>query len=107
MRSKLEACEYYQSMRGYYDVFLLISATKGMDLKFDGNKHLSHALHDTKQDFYCYYQTGQTKNIQYLDTFNKNLLVMDSYGRYIGTDLVLTKEELAGADNPSGAENKS
>ena len=34
-------------------------------------------------------------------------MVIDSYGRYIGTDPRLSKEELSGAENPKYADNQA
>ena len=61
MRPKLEAQEDYQRMRGYYDMFLLVASIKGINFRFNGNKHPSTPLHDAKRYFYRYYQTEQTK----------------------------------------------
>ena len=94
MHSKLEASEDYQTTRGNYDVLLLIAATKGLTYKFDGHNHQSHALHDAKQDFYCYYQTGKITNRQYLETYKNKVPVIELYGEAIGTDPRLAKVEL-------------
>ena len=72
-------------------MFLLVRAIKGLTFKFNGPKHLLHAPHDSKRDFYQYYYTGYTTNPQYLKTFNNKVLVIDSYGGAIGTDLELSK----------------
>ena len=86
MLSKLESHKDYQNMRGYYNVLLLLVDTKGLTFKFDIHKHLPHALHDTRRDLYRYYQTGQTKNRQYLESFKKNIAIVYSYVRATGTD---------------------
>ena len=38
-------------MRGYYDVFLLVGAIKGLTFNFNGHKQPPNALHDAKRDF--------------------------------------------------------
>ena len=103
MHSRLEDHKYYHRIRGDHYVFLLVTSIKGLTFKFDGHNHPSHALRDAKRDFCCYYHTVQTKNPQYLETFKKKALVIDSYGRAIGADLVLTKEDIVGAENLTGA----
>ena len=54
--------------------------------------------------FYCYYQTVQATNLQYLETFNNKVLVIESYGGDLMNDLGLAKEELAGAANLTDTE---
>ena len=66
-------------MRGGYYVFLLMAAIRGITFKFDGYNHPPHSIHDAKQYLYRYHETGHTTNIQYLDTFKNNLLVIESY----------------------------
>ena len=68
----------------------------GLNFNFDGHKHPLHALNNTERDFYCYYQTVQTTNTQYLETFNNKVPVIDSYGGAIWNDPRLAKEEPAG-----------
>ena len=75
---------------------LLVVSIKGVDFKFNRHKHPQHALHNSKRGFYRYHQTGQTKNPQYLETFNNKFSVIDSYGGAIGNELVMSKHELAG-----------
>ena len=99
MKSKLEAHEDYHRMRGDYNVLLFVGYIKGLNFKFDGHMHPSHNLHDSKRDFYQYYQTRQTKNPKYLDTSKNKVLVTESYGGVIGNDPGLVKEELAGVAN--------
>ena len=79
---------------------------KGLTFSFDGHKHPLHALHNAKQDFYHYYQTGQTTNPQYLDTFKNNFLVVQSYESYIVIVPLLAKEELEVIANPIDADNQ-
>ena len=74
--SKLEAHKYYHSISEEYDVFLLVSVIKGLTFKFDRHKHLPHTLHNSKGDFYQYFQMGQTMNLQYLDTFKNQVSVI-------------------------------
>ena len=83
-------------MRREYSVLLLVADIKGLTFNFEGHKHPLYNLYDTKSDFYRYYQTGQTKNPQYLETFNNKFSVIDSYGGAIGNELVMSKHELAG-----------
>ena len=47
MRSKIEAQQDYQSMRGDYNVFLLVRG-----IVFGRHKHPLHTIHDAKRDFY-------------------------------------------------------
>ena len=67
-------------MGGDYDIFLLVDSTKGIIFKSNGHKHPPHTLNYTKREFYRYYQTWHTTNPQYLETFNNNLSVSESYG---------------------------
>ena len=106
MRSKLEAYEDHQRMRGEYDVLLLVRGIKVPTFKFDGHKHPSHALHEANRDFYQYYQMGQTMNPQYLETFKNKVLGIDSYGGSIGTDPGTDKEELVGVANLTDPDNQ-
>ena len=76
MRSKLEAHKNYENMRGYYGVLLLMASIKGINFKFNGHKHPLHALYNTECNFYRYYQTRQTTNTQYLETFKNKVLVI-------------------------------
>ena len=73
-------------------MLLLVGTINGLTFKFDGHKHPSHALHNAKRDLYRYYYTGQTTNLQYLETFKNEVLVIDSYGGSIGTDPGMTNE---------------
>ena len=91
IHSGLQSHEYYQSMRGKYNVFLLMDAIKGMACKFGWNIHPAHALHDANRDLYHYYQTGHNINPHYLDTFKNKVSIIESYGRAIGTDPGLAK----------------
>ena len=66
MNSKLGAHKDYQRISGYYDVLLLVGAIRLLPFKLDGNKYLTHALHNAKRCFYRYCQMAQTTNLQYL-----------------------------------------
>ena len=68
MISKIEAHKDCQSMRRDYKVFLIVAETNGMTFKFNGHTNPLHDLQYAKRDFYRYYQTGQTTNIQYPET---------------------------------------
>ena len=81
--------------------------SKGLTSKFYGHKHLSQFPHDAKRDFYQYYQTGETTNLKYLETFNNKISFIESYVGYIGTDLGVSKEELAGLLNPSDPDSQA
>ena len=94
-------------MRGYYDVFLLIGDIKGLTFKFDRHNHPLHALHKANRYFQRYYQTVHTKNPQYLETLKNKVLVIESYGRAIGTYPGLSKEELTVAANPTDPQKKA
>ena len=72
-------------------MLIIVAAIKGITFKFDGHNNPLHAIHDAKRDFYCYYQMGQNRNPQYLDTFNNNISFIDSYVGSIGTDQELAK----------------
>ena len=54
MRSKMEAHKDYQTIRGNYDVFLLMVTIKGMIYKLNSHKHYLHAFHDARWNFYHY-----------------------------------------------------
>ena len=107
MRSKLEDNKDYQRMRSYHDMFLLRRVNQGLTFKFNGNKHLTHALHKAKRYFYQYFQTVHTTNQQYLETFNNKVSVIDSYFGSIGPDPGLAKEELAVVVNPTETNNRT
>ena len=79
----------------------------GLNFNFDGHKHPLHALNNTERDFYCYYQTVQTTNTQYLHNFNNKVSVIYYYSGAISTDPGLAKKELAGLANPSGTEKQA
>ena len=94
-------------MRGGYNVFLLVCAIKGLTFKLDGHKHPSKSLHNSRWIFYQYYQTGQTTNPQYLETLYNKVLVIESYGGYIGTDPGLSNGELAGVVKPTDPDKQA
>ena len=73
-------------------MFLLVAAIEGLNFNFDEHKHLPHAIHDTKRDFYHYYHMGKTTNPQHPETLKNKFSVIDSYGGVIGTDLGMYTE---------------
>ena len=56
-------------MKLNYDVFIQIEVTKGLMYKFDRHKKKYHALHNAKKYFYKLYQSRESNNAQYLETF--------------------------------------
>ena len=81
MRLKLESHEDCQRMRVCYNMFVLMAAIRGITFKFNGHKHPFHSVHNAKQDYFRYNQTGQTKNPRYLETFKNKVLVIEYWPR--------------------------
>ena len=88
-------------------MFLLVAAIKGLAFKFNGHNHPLHTLHNSKRDIYNYNQKGYISSKQYLETFNNKFSVIESYCGVVGTDLVLAREELAGAANLPDTEKQA
>ena len=94
-------------MRGEYGVSLLVWAIKGLTFRFSGNNHCFHSLQDAKREFQRYYQTGQTTYPQYIDIFKNKVSVIECYGRAMGTDPGMAKEELVPVVNPSDPDRQA
>ena len=105
-RSKLESHPNCYNIKLNYDVFLLIKSIKGLTYKLYGNNQKCQALHDAKKYFYKFYQSRESINAQYLETFKNKVAAVGQYGGSVRANPGLAKEELVAADpeNPTAAE---
>ena len=85
-------------MKLNYDVFIQIEVTKGLMYKFDRHKYKCFSPQYPKKDFYKFYQSRQSTNDQYLETFKNKVFMVDQYRGSIRTDPGLAKEELSSSD---------
>ena len=69
MSPKINDFPEYDKMKLNYNIFLLLKAIKGLTYKFDRHKKKYHALHNAKKYFYKLYQSRESNNAQYLETF--------------------------------------
>ena len=86
MRQKIEASDKYQEMSATADSMELLKTIKTISFNFQSQKHLTHAIHEAKKQFYALYQTRHMTLTMYLDTFQNLVDVIEHTGGIIGLE---------------------
>jgi hypothetical protein len=86
MRQKVEVLTIYETLTTSGDGLALLKAIKELVCNFQSQKHLPHALHESKHCFYHCVQGRHTTMATYMEQFQNIINIIEESGGSIGDD---------------------